>query len=266
MSFLPQNYEAPTGNYMKLLLGKNKIRILSPAIVGNMFWTTDGQQRKPVRRRVTERIDPGELGVDSRSGEREKARHFWAFACWNYAANAVQIAEIVQGSVRDGIQSLCADEDWGDPMGYDIAIGKAGSGLDTTYTVTPSNKSPTAPQILAAYKATPINLEALFVGGDPFAATVAGSGHPPAAPRGPQSPAAPTPAEISRKAAFEALKATLPNATAEVIKAKWLELVKMHFGTRPQAQVTAPEWTQVASELQYTGEDVPPIVNDDIPF
>ncbi len=266
MGFLPENYEAPTGNYMKLLLGKNKIRILSAAIVGNVFWISDGQARKPVRRRVSERIDPAELGIDSRSGEREKARHFWAFACWNYAASAVQILEITQGSIRDSIQALCADEDWGaDVLGYDIAITKSGSGLDTAYTVTPSNKSPTAPPILAAYRAMTINLEALFAGGDPFAGgpAAAAPAHTPV-----HAPAV-SPAEASRKQAFLALKDTMPDATPEALKFAWLKLVKERFPNRPQPTILAPEWTQLAASIQqpYLGEpEVPAVADESIPF
>ncbi len=262
MSFLPQNYEAPQGAYMKLLPGKNKIRPLCSAIVGNEFWTTDGSTRKPVRRRVNERIDTGELSIDSRSGEREKIKHFWAFAVWNYSTSAVQILEVTQAGIRDSIQALCADEDWGDPLGYDISIGKTGTGLDTAYSVLPSNKSPTPAHILQQYRALKIDLEKLFDGGDPFGAATA------AAPVEPAKTIPPSATEAARKQAYLTLRDTMPDASAEAQKNAWLNLLKQRFPNRTQASVIAIEWQGLVDHLRASLQEpeVPVITDDEIPF
>lgn len=169
MSFLPQGYEPPvSGNYMKFAPGKNRFRILGSAIVGNVFWKTDGEKRVPVRRRMGELIRPDELGVD-KYGKPEQPKHFWSFAVWNYSASAVQILEVTQKGIQQQIRALTEDEEWGDPTKYDINVTKTGDGLDTEYQVNPSPAKPLPAEALAAYHAANIDLEALFNNGDPFA-------------------------------------------------------------------------------------------------
>jgi hypothetical protein len=58
---------------------------------------------------------------------------------------------------------------WGVPQNYDIAITKTGEGMDTEYTVQgePPIAEPSE-EIKAAFAAKYVNLEALFVGADPF--------------------------------------------------------------------------------------------------
>src|SRR4051812_31391012 len=80
MSFLPESYSVPqTGNYMKLVAGKNRFRVLSAAIVGNEFWKSNGDTRTPVRRRMNEPIAASELEFNARDNAPEKVKHFWAF-------------------------------------------------------------------------------------------------------------------------------------------------------------------------------------------
>lgn len=174
MGFLPQGYEPPaSGNYMKFKLGENRIRIITDAIVGNVFWSGSEGDRKPVRRRLNEVIEASELGIHN--GEREKVKHFWAFGVW--ADGAVRILEVTQAGIRDSIESLCMSSDWGDPKGYDLLITKKGSGLDTTYTVMPGQKSPLPADAQKAIAETPLNLDALYSGGDPFAPATPGKGN-----------------------------------------------------------------------------------------
>jgi hypothetical protein len=185
MGFLPPDYEAPaSGNYMKLKLGENRFRILDAAITGNMFWMGNGEDRKPVRRRPHELIDADELGQDQ-FGKRERIRHFWAFPVWDYATEQIEILEITQRTIQDAIRGLSESSDWGDPFSYDIVIRKSGSGLDTEYAVMPGKPSATESHIIDAYNAMGLNLEALYEGGDPFAASNGSSkSAPPAATHG----------------------------------------------------------------------------------
>jgi hypothetical protein len=95
-------------------------------------------------------------------------KHFWAFAVWNYDTESVELLEVTQATIQSAILSLVKDEDWGDPKQYDIKINRTGDGFETKYTVTPRPKKDTPKEALEAYKETPINLEALFTGDNPF--------------------------------------------------------------------------------------------------
>lgn len=162
-SFLPENYEAPSaaGNYMKLQPGENKVRILSAPILGWEDWTLE---KKPVRFRYdqkpTKSIDPA-----------RPVKHFWAMIVWNYREERIQILQVSQASIRNAIQSLYENEDWGAPYFYDIKITKKGEKVDTEYNVAPSPHKPVTEAIKQAFYDKPCNLEALFDGEDPFAIT-----------------------------------------------------------------------------------------------
>jgi len=167
MSFLPDNYERPAssgGNYAKLEDGQNRFRFLSPAIVGWLYWNTEN---KPVR--LKERPETLPDDIRHENGKPDKVKHFWAFAVWNYKEGKVQILELTQASIQGPIEDLVMTEDWGDPTGYDITITKKGQKLDTEYSVQPSPHKPVPTEAVDAYKATPVNLQALFVNEDPFA-------------------------------------------------------------------------------------------------
>jgi hypothetical protein len=69
---------------------------------------------------------------------RRRTKHFWAFAVWNYADNAVQILEVTQATILGQSSGLISNTDWGDPRGYDISVIRKGQSLDTEYTVQPS--------------------------------------------------------------------------------------------------------------------------------
>jgi hypothetical protein len=160
-TFLPEDYEAPNtaGNYMKLQAGENKIRILSAPLLGWEDWTLE---KKPVRFRYNQRpaksIDP-----------LRPVKHFWAMIVWNYREEKIQILQITQASIRNAIQALCENEDWGAPYFYDIKITKKGEKVDTEYNVAPSPHKPCAENIKLAFYSKPCNLEALFDSTDPFA-------------------------------------------------------------------------------------------------
>jgi hypothetical protein len=163
MTFLPEDYKipkAPSG-YMKFAEGLNQIRILDSAIIG---WEYFNQANKPVRQREAFEEVPRDIK------ENGRVKHFWAFPVWNYQAKSVQILEITQKGIMEAIKALVKNPKWGDPKMYDIAITKSGEGLDTEYTVQgePPLSEPTE-EIVKAYKNKPVNLEALYLGEDPFA-------------------------------------------------------------------------------------------------
>jgi hypothetical protein len=157
--FLPENYKAPEGNYMKLQEGENTFRVLSSAIVGYEYFNKDS---KPVRSKTPFTNTPADIK------EGGSIKHFWAFVIYSYRAEKAQILEITQVSIQTAIKAFVQNPKWGDPKGYDITITRNGSGLDSEYTTIPNPHEafPTDLMIPA------VNLEALYTGADPFAATV----------------------------------------------------------------------------------------------
>jgi hypothetical protein len=160
MKFLPENYQAPksSNNYMKLQDGENKIRILTAPILGWEDWA----ENKPIRYRFDSK--------PSKSNDPKKpVRHFWAFIVWNYNEEKIQILQLTQATIRNNIEALDKDEDWGQPFFYDLKIIRKGEGVDTEYMVNPLPHKDLLPSIREEFASHPCNLEALFDNGDPFA-------------------------------------------------------------------------------------------------
>lgn len=181
MNFLPEGYEVPVtgGAYLnKFPEGVTKIRILSNAILGWRYFNTDN---KPVRMPGVE--PPHEQPVDAKtqpSGEKDKPKHFWAFVVWNYSEKQIQIAEISQATIQNGIKALAQDESWGDPKQYDITVSRTGKGFnDTEYNVIPNPPTEISYEIAEAFAEKNPNLKALFKGEDPFAKSASKSARPP---------------------------------------------------------------------------------------
>lgn len=171
--FFEEGYEIPNSQtgYMRFEQGVNKFRILSKPIVGMLYWiTNEDGKRKPVRKRMNEEIQIGDLGVDD-NGEPERVKHFWAFVCWNYQEEKIQVLEITQKGIQSNIKDLVDNEDWGDPFSYDITVTRKGQKLETKYTVQPSPKKALDKELKKAYGKMDIKLESLYDGGDPFQKT-----------------------------------------------------------------------------------------------
>jgi len=164
--FFPESdYKVPTtSNYMKFKEGDNNFRVLSSAIVGWEYWTTDN---KPVRRKENWSTVPQDIKMNKDGSIN--ISHFWAFVVWNYDEKKVQVLEITQKGIMNYIQGLVKNPKWGNPKGYDITVNRKGSGFDTEYTCVASPHSPIEKHILEQYQATSIDLNALYDGEDPFA-------------------------------------------------------------------------------------------------
>lgn len=158
-TFLPEDYEMPTeSNYMKFEEGPNKFRILASPIIGWEDWDNDKKvYRYPMNAKPAQSKKTG-----------GKIKHFWAFPVWNYKAKKVQILELTQASIQKSIKDLALNEDWGDPKEYDITVNRTGQMLDTEYSVVPSPSKKLTEEIMEQHEGTPINLNALFSGEDPF--------------------------------------------------------------------------------------------------
>ena len=159
MSFLPSDYEAPrtNNNFMRIQNGENKIRILSSPILGWEDWN----DKVPVRYRYHEK-------PDSSIDPSKPLRHFWSMIVFNYNEESIQILHLVQATVRNGIEKLVKDEDWGAPYNYDIKIFKEGEQEKTKYSVNPLPHKPVGQYILDQFREKPCYLEAMFSNDDPF--------------------------------------------------------------------------------------------------
>lgn len=160
----PPGYKVPkaVGDYMRLEDGANKFRVLSPLVTGYEYWNTEN---KPVRLREMPGTPPADCRIEDKGGK--KIKHFWAFVVWNYAVAKVQILELTQSSIQTSILDLVENTDWGTPTEYDITVTRKGQKLDTEYTVHPSPHKPIPADAVEAFKATKIDLDKLFDGGDP---------------------------------------------------------------------------------------------------
>lgn len=168
MPITPPGYEIRSGGskYFRMQEGKNKIRVLTPALIGFQYSTRDGKvvDRKqkfqsgdmPHRVRTFE-----ELGAEA----RPHAREFWAMLVWDYVNECASILEITQKTIMTAIMNYESNEDWGDALDYDLTIIKSKEGDRTSYTVAPSPKK----NFERKGKEIPqVQLENLLSGGDPF--------------------------------------------------------------------------------------------------
>lgn len=158
--FLPQEYEVPSsnGNYAKLEKGENRFRILSKPIIGWLDW----KDKKPLRFAFNAKP---EKAVDA----SKPIKHFWAFVVWNYKLEQIQVLEITQKGLQNGIAALNKDPDWGSPFKYDIKIDRTGDDKNNTeYALKPVPHKEVSDAVKEAYLAKPCNLQKLFTGDDPF--------------------------------------------------------------------------------------------------
>jgi hypothetical protein len=157
--FLPQDYQAPKAAsfYMKMQDGENKFRILSQPILGWEDWL----DKKPIRFAFDNKPKP----IDP----KKPVKHFWSMIIWNHIEEEIQILHLTQASIRNSIEALCNDEDWGSPYFYDIKVIKKGEQLETEYTVNPVPHKKLPDHVKDKFNERPINLDALFIGADPFA-------------------------------------------------------------------------------------------------
>ena len=144
---------------------KVKVRILSEFISGLTVWSDlENGKRAPLRVRDGEPIPVGKIGNDPKSGEPERIRQFVAGVCWNYATEQVEIFETSKATIIEVLWELEGSEDWGDVREYDLTISKSGQGMDTKYSVLPSNKTPL--KVKPEWKT--VRIDALYENADPF--------------------------------------------------------------------------------------------------
>lgn len=176
-SWLPKDYKVPTGStgYMKFQTGENIFRILSAPVIGWEWWTKDiidGKESKTPHRVITR----DEVPIVAWDDTKNLPIHFWAFIVFNYHyekkdekwIGKIQILEVKQKMVMNGITALTKSTGWGSPLLYDISVTKTGEMKESKYSVIPIPPKPVEDEILEKYEDTPIDLQKLFTGEDPY--------------------------------------------------------------------------------------------------
>ena len=162
MSFLPDGFEKlktskPYWKMSEMKEGDNRLRIVIKPIAGWIDW----HDKKPVRYRPEHK--------PAKSYDAEKpVRPFWVCYVWDYAREGLFVLEISQSSILRSLTNFAQDEDWGDFTGYDLKLRKEGSGKETKWHVTPMPHKPLAEKIVKALAESPVHLENLYEGGDPW--------------------------------------------------------------------------------------------------
>jgi len=162
--FIPEDFKQPVmvTRYFRPMVGQpHKVRILSDKpLCGYLRWTDD---KRPVRWSYMDQAPEADWAADS------KPKSFIAVAVWNYDEKDVQVWEITQSSIREAIENLSVDPDFGHPVNYDLKVMRTGKDLETRYTVVPisADLKPEVQDALVNLEQR-VKLENLFTGDDPF--------------------------------------------------------------------------------------------------
>lgn len=162
-NWLPAGYKVPkpVSDYLKLVDGANKFRIMSAPLMGYEYWNGQG---KPVRSAEAFEEIPADIRLDQKTGEPEKIKHFWAFIVWSYEAKRLQVLEITQYSIQQQVQAYVSNPDWGSPTDYDLTISRSKESGFVKYNVQTSPPKPAPVEALKAMETSKIDLKKLLEG------------------------------------------------------------------------------------------------------
>lgn len=169
--FLPESYEIPStgSSFTKLVTDVElRIRIVSKPLIWYSYFSiwTDGKKKQIHSKDFPEKlINPA---TNKYTGKPEVPQEFWAMKVYNYNTKQVELFETTKNPIKSAIFTLVKDDDYGSPKNYDIKIKKTGVEKDTKYSVIPTPPKPLDLDIEALCDDTYMNLEALYVWGNPF--------------------------------------------------------------------------------------------------
>lgn len=163
-----ESYELPImeSKYVKFDEGENRYRVLSRRITG---WLYFNHQGKPVRVRKKEDIVFSNIGENKNGWGKSNPSHFRSFVVRDYKNKCISILELRQIGILQAFDAQLREDWYEDPTTYDIKILRKWVGLDTKYTFSVGKVSPISRDIVDAFSNTPINLDLLYEGGDPYA-------------------------------------------------------------------------------------------------
>lgn len=140
-----------------------RIRFIGEGITGHVAWTVN---KKPLRWELLPDSLPEHVRPDD-NGDRS-AKFFLAGICWDYENEMFRAVELTQRSVLAELNKYMADEDFGDPAGYDVVITRTGNGLETKYSVLAKPPKPVSPSIEKAFAVLDWDLNKLWDGRHPW--------------------------------------------------------------------------------------------------
>lgn len=161
--FIPDGYEQPTGGggYTKLEAGENRLRICSKPLLIWIVWENGKVTRSLYKGKDSKPAKPTSTPKDS-------VKHAWAVIAYNYKTKAIEVWEIDKASIISDLMAYIGNAEYGAPTGYDVTVTKKGSGMETEYkTIAGVPKDP-SDEVMEAYGSTPVNLDNLLSGKDPF--------------------------------------------------------------------------------------------------
>jgi len=137
--------------------GETRFRVVQEAIAGWIDW----KDKKPYRYRLGQQ-------PSTSFDEASPMKKFWCLYVWDYVREGLFILEIQQATIQNALRTLSKDSDWGDLKKYDIKITKTGFKESTKYIVNPLAPKPLNDKIKDALIKSPVCLEALYAGGNPW--------------------------------------------------------------------------------------------------
>ena len=138
--FLPSEYELPVSENRFTKFEKDKtirIRILPSGLKSNcmVFWeyfqTQTDWKVKPIRNVKKFQETPW---IEKNREQKE----VWAMKVYNYDTASIQICSISQKSLKQTIMWFINDNDYWNPLGFDLKISKTWEWLDTKYWIVPT--------------------------------------------------------------------------------------------------------------------------------
>lgn len=144
-------------NYFKFKAWPNRVRFVWDLIWGESVWDKSGEKPRVLRSK--------EAWVLTNLGD-QKVKTFWAGLVFNRDDdNTLQLIELDKASIINALINLDGNADWGDITKYDITIDKQvpANPLNTKYVVTPIPPKALTAEELATIKATPVDLDNMFV-------------------------------------------------------------------------------------------------------
>lgn len=118
-------------DFINLVEGENRFRVSTKPYQFVVHWITDPSGAKKKLRCSTKNC-PICQNMDV------KAQYRWYIGVLARKGEKVSSGILeISSQIMTGIKGLVADEDWGDPSGYDIVVTRAAKGTNPLYTVTP---------------------------------------------------------------------------------------------------------------------------------
>lgn len=162
-AFIPTDYVEPSNSeYLKLEKWTTKVRFLESPIISWEMWEDytddEGNEKRRVKRWRKEDKQPIPQG----------SKLVWTCLVWNYTDCRMQVWSISQKTIRDALVWLARDEDYWNPLNYDIKIKKEWESMQTSYTVNPLPPSKLDDEIKNAMMSTQVNFDMYFEWESPF--------------------------------------------------------------------------------------------------